>query len=52
MEIPCEYRFKGYSFFITWLKNKLIEEEFLAEESEAYLQNDLFVFVFVILYFT
>ena len=31
-EIPCEYRFEGNSLSITWLENKLIEEEFLAEE--------------------
>ena len=32
LEIPCEYRFEGDSFSISWLKNKLIEEEFLPEE--------------------
>ena len=32
LEIPCEYKFEGDSFSNTWLRNKLIEEEFLAEE--------------------
>ena len=32
LEIPCEYTFEGDLFSITWLKNKLIKEEFLAKE--------------------
>ena len=32
LEMSCGYMFEGDSFSITWRKNKLIKEEFLAEE--------------------
>lgn len=42
--IPYEYMFEGDLFSITWLKNKLIKEEFLGKERSTFKTNFRFIF--------